>query len=200
MVCQIFWKLDLMESSSRMRRCLRRNYRGSNHLGAAANYEDLVELKKDKEIVISPSKASILVAEAISMEVVNQDEEQEGRDSLEGREGEDEQRGSIQTRLSDIAEQPLQVSVESTHPLASSNQDMEENPSVVAPGYVPSELDERIVLELPASMVRPLRVLRGTFQVSSVICMLSSTLAPHSFHIRHLSELTFSGPYVLLAL
>ncbi|KAI8545261.1 hypothetical protein RHMOL_Rhmol07G0027700 [Rhododendron molle] len=164
---RIFWKLDLMESSSRMRRCLRRNYRGSNHLGAAANYEDLVELEKDKENVISPSKASILAAEAISMEVENEDEEQEGRDSLEGREGEDEQRGRIQTRLSDFAEQPLQASVESTHPLASSSQDLEENPLVVAPGYVPSELDERIVLELPASMVRPLRVLRGTFQITS---------------------------------
>lgn len=49
------------------------------------------------------------------------------------------------------------------------DQDTAQSPSTA--GYVPSELDERIVLELPASMVRPLRVTKGTFQAS-----LSSSL------------------------
>ncbi|KAL6981845.1 BEACH domain-containing protein C2 [Sarracenia purpurea var. burkii] len=163
---RVFWKLDFMESSSRMRRCLRRNYRGSNHMGAAADYEDHVELKQDKENVISPSKASILAAEAISMEAVNEDEEQEGVDSLEGRR-ESEQHGDIETRLSGTAEQPLPPSIASTDTQATSSQDLAENSSPVAPGYVPSDLDERIVLELPSSMVRPLRVLRGTFQITT---------------------------------
>lgn len=38
---------------------MRRNYRGSDHLGAAANYEDRKELKHDQENAISPSKASM---------------------------------------------------------------------------------------------------------------------------------------------
>ncbi|CAL5381631.1 unnamed protein product [Camellia sinensis] len=165
---RVFWKLDLMESSSRMRRCLRRNYGGYDHLGAAANYEDRMDLKQDKEIVISPSKASILAAEAISMEdIVNEDEEQEGIDNLEGRENEVEKHGDIETRMSGMAEQPLRPSVESQDPPAPSRHDLVENPSAVAPGYVPSELDETIVLELPSSMVRPLRVLRGTFQITT---------------------------------
>lgn len=139
-----------------------------------------------------------MAAEALSMEVVNEDEELEGRDSLECREGEEEQGGGIQTRLSEIAEQPFQASVESIDPPASSSQDLVENPLAVAPGYVPSELDERIVLELPASMVRPLRVLRGTFQVSSVIHMLTSTVTQHSFHVRRVSILIFSDSCRLL--
>ncbi|XP_057507960.1 BEACH domain-containing protein C2 [Actinidia eriantha] len=162
----VFWKLDFMESSSRMRRCLRRNYRGSNHLGASANYEDRMELKQNKENVISPSKASILAAEAISMAVVNEDE-QEGINNIESREDEGEQHMNIKTRLSGTAEQPLPALVESTDSQATSCHNVVEDPSAVAPGYVPSELDESIVLELPSSMVRPLRVLRGTFQITT---------------------------------
>lgn len=73
---QVFWKLDFMESSSRMRRFLRRNYRGSAHLGAAANYEDQNEMKVEEANAISPSNASILAAEAFSIEVQHEDDEQ----------------------------------------------------------------------------------------------------------------------------
>uniref|UniRef100_A0A5B7ADS9 BEACH domain-containing protein C2 n=1 Tax=Davidia involucrata TaxID=16924 RepID=A0A5B7ADS9_DAVIN len=164
---RVFWKLDCMESSSRMRQCLRRNYRGSDHLGAAANYENQMEPKYHQENVMSPSKASILAAEAISMEAVNEDDEQEDIDILEGRADDIEQHGEIPTRLSGTGEQPLQVSVESRDPQVISDEDFVQNPSAVTPGYVPSELDERIVLELPSSMVRPLKVLRGTFQITT---------------------------------
>ncbi|KAK3036326.1 hypothetical protein RJ639_031733 [Escallonia herrerae] len=164
---RVFWKLDCMESSSRMRRCLRRNYRGSDHLAAAANHEDQVERKHDQDNVISPSKASILAAEAISMETVNEDDEQEDIANLEGRLDRGEQNEETQTRLSETGEQPLQAKFETRDPQLTSDQDFVQNPLVVAPGYVPSEHDERILLELPASMVRPLRVLRGMFQITT---------------------------------
>lgn len=154
-----------MESSSRMRRCLRRNYRGSDHFGAAANYEDSTELKHDN--VMSPSKASMLAAEAISMEVMNEDDEQDDTANLGVSVPDTEQSGGTETRISETAEQPMRTSVESRDVPVTSGQDLAENPSVVAPGYVPSEHDERIVIELPSSMVRPLKILRGTFQVSS---------------------------------
>ena len=38
--------------------------------------------------------------------------------------------------------------------------------TILAPSYVPSEADERIIVELSSLMVRPLKVVRGTFQVS----------------------------------
>ncbi|XP_052194937.1 BEACH domain-containing protein C2 [Diospyros lotus] len=163
----VFWKLDFMESSSRMRPYLRRNYTGSNHLGAAANYEDHMVLNQVKGGDISPSKTSILAAEAISMEVVNEDEEHEVIDNLEEMAEEGRQHGDTATRLSGSTEQPLQVPDEPADPQPTSSQDLLENSPAIAPGYVPNEHDERIVLELQSSMVRPLRVLRGTFQITT---------------------------------
>ncbi|OMO78627.1 hypothetical protein CCACVL1_14249 [Corchorus capsularis] len=164
---RIFWKLDFMESSSRMRPCLRRNYVGTDHFGAAANYEDQSDVKKNQDDVISSSNAPILAAKAISTELVNEDDDQVEIDHVDNRANENDQSGEDLARLSEITEQPLQKSVESTDTKVASEQDLVQGASAVAPGYVPSELDERIVFELPSSMVRPLKVVQGTFQVTT---------------------------------
>ncbi|KAJ0053220.1 hypothetical protein Pint_00290 [Pistacia integerrima] len=163
---RVFWKLDFMETSSRMRQCLRRNYIGSDHLGAAANYEDQSELKQDQKNVINSSTAPILAAEVISMEVVNEDDEQAEIDNLYDKSYDLEHSGENPSRVSEITEQTLQTSAESSNTQPDSDQTLVSSSSPVAPGYVPSELDERIVFELSSSMVRPLRVIRGTFQAS----------------------------------
>ncbi|KAM1262483.1 hypothetical protein ACFX13_028272 [Malus domestica] len=162
----VFWKLDFMESSTRMRRCVRRNYKGSDHFGAAANFEDHNKMK-ERENGIHSSNAPILAAEAIAVEAVNEDDEQGEIDNLDGRTPSEEQSGENQPHLSETAEQSLQSTMEFGDAQVSCEPDLGESSSAVAPGYVPSELDERIVLELPSSMVRPLRVIRGTFQVTS---------------------------------
>lgn len=152
-----------MESSARMRICLRRNYRGSAHIGAAADYEDNDAVKHDQQRVISASNASALVAEAIDADALNEDSEHadiNNRLSLDLDGEQHEEYHSIG------AESRMQASSDSNDAPSTSGQDMAEDPSAVAPGYVFSELDERIMLELPCSMVRPLRVVRGTFQVS----------------------------------
>ncbi|PON35234.1 WD repeat containing protein [Parasponia andersonii] len=164
---RVFWKLDLMESSSRMRCCLRRNYRGSDHFGAAANYDDHTNVKEDQENVLSSSSAPILAAEAISMDSVNEDDEQVEIHNLDGRSYGVEHSEENQSRLSVTAEQTLPVPVESGDIRLANDHDLVESSSAVPPGFVPSEFDERIVLELPSSMVRPLRVIRGTFQVTT---------------------------------
>ncbi|XP_028247923.1 BEACH domain-containing protein C2-like [Glycine soja] len=156
----VFWKLDLMESSSRMRRCLRRNYHGSDHLGSAANYEDYSGEKNDQH-------TPILSAEAISLETVNEDEEQVEIENLNARASDVDDKGDNQTRLSETADQSVQEALESSATQHASDEDLVQSSSAIAPGYVPSELDERIVLELPSSMVRPLKVIRGTFQVTN---------------------------------
>lgn len=148
-----------MESSSRMRRCLRRNYHGSDHLGSAANYEDYSGEKNDQ-------RTPILSAEAISLETVNEDEEQVEIENLNARASDVDDKGDNQTRLSETADRSVQEALESGATQHASDDDLVESSSAIAPGYVPSELDERIVLELPSSMVRPLKVIRGTFQVS----------------------------------
>lgn len=153
-----------MESSSRMRRILRRNYQGSDHHGAAANYEDHMEQKHEKHKAVSPSNASILAAEAISSEVGNEEDEHDAAYLDVSPNG--EQPGEIQTIPSGPGEHPLK-SAESTDPPVTNGLDSAPITALLAPGYVPFEHNERIVLELPSSMVRPLKVLRGTFQVSA---------------------------------
>lgn len=162
-----------METSSRMRPCLKRNYIGTDHLGAAANYEDQTLMKKNEETVISPSSAPVLAAEAISMEVVNEDDEQPETDE-NGRDYESEKGKEDESRLSGATEQILKTSEESSESQLAGDQNLVQSSSAVAPGYVLSEHDERIVLELPSSMVRPLRVIRGTFQVSFPGCVMKS--------------------------
>nr|CAB3485370.1 unnamed protein product [Digitaria exilis] len=86
---EVFWKLDFTESSSRMRRFMKRNYKGSDHLGAAADYEDRKLLSAaaqsnecNSEDVNSsltntlPPSASVIVADAMSMDERNLEIEQ----------------------------------------------------------------------------------------------------------------------------
>lgn len=151
-----------MESSSRMRRILRRNYRGSDHLGAAANYEDLVREKKNNSRAISPSKASFVASEAISTEVGCEDEHDTAYLDVSPNV---EHPVEIQSISPESGEQPL-TTEESTDPPVTRDPESASIPEVVAPGYVPSEDDERIIFELPSLMVCLLKVLKGTFQVS----------------------------------
>ncbi|KAL9228969.1 hypothetical protein vseg_004493 [Gypsophila vaccaria] len=160
---RVFWKLEVMETSSRMRRCLRRNYRGSAHIGAAANYEDDRAEKHDQQRGLSAPDASALVAEAISAEAINEDGVNNSASSDFGGEPNEE----YYPRQSDDTESAVQVSSDSANPRSSSGQDITEDPSAVAPGYVPSERDERILIEIPCSMVKPLKVAQGTFQITT---------------------------------
>lgn len=154
-----------MESSSRMRRCVRRNYEGSDHFGAAANFEDPIKTK-EQENVISSSNAPILAAEAIAVEAVNEDDEQGEIENMDGRPYGIEESGENHSRLSETAEKSLLAPAESDDTQVAGEPGLVQSSSPIAAGYVPSELDERIVLELPSSMVRPLRVISGTFQAS----------------------------------
>ncbi|KAF5731677.1 Beige-related and WD-40 repeat-containing protein isoform 1 [Tripterygium wilfordii] len=162
---RVFWKLDFSESSSRMRRCLRRNYRGSDHFGAAANYEDQNEVQSTQENVVSPSNAPILAAEAISMEAVNEDDEHAEIDLIDAGGYDMEQSGESLQMQSGSTDQNVEASSHTGNTQIDESFDNSSSPA--APGYVPSELDGRVVLEVSSSMVRPLRVIRGTFQVTT---------------------------------
>ncbi|XP_051137581.1 BEACH domain-containing protein C2-like isoform X2 [Andrographis paniculata] len=157
---RVFWKLDFVESSSRMRRILRRNYEGSDHLGAAAYYEEHIKEEVDNHKAISPSKASIVAAEAISTKVDFEDEPDMDVNSNV------ENPNEVQSISSNPSEQPL-MSSESTDTPVTRDPESAPAPDVVAPGYVPSEDDERIIFELSSSMVRLLKVQKGTFQVTT---------------------------------
>ncbi|XP_047154889.1 BEACH domain-containing protein C2-like, partial [Vigna umbellata] len=157
---RVFWKLDFMESSSRMRRCMRRNYRGSDHLGSAANYEDYSRENND------PS-TRVLSAEAITVEGINEEEEHIETENLDLTVDDIGDEIENQPKFSKGAEKTLQKSSDSNGIQPESDEGIVQSSSAFAPGYVPSELDERIVIELPSTMVQPLRVVQGTFQVTS---------------------------------
>ncbi|KQK00661.1 BEACH domain-containing protein C2 isoform X2 [Brachypodium distachyon] len=166
----IFWKLDFTECSSRMRRFMKRNYNGPDHLGGAVNFEeqklfcDGVESDAHTEeggIQVTkslPTSSLIIVAEAMSVDGGHEDAEQieteticsSVDDQLRNSLPPDPFKGSIDSRTSDFS--GVRNLVRST---------------VIAPGYRSSEEDKRIIIELPSLMVQPLKAVRGTFQVTS---------------------------------
>ncbi|KAL6903365.1 hypothetical protein ACP4OV_004178 [Aristida adscensionis] len=171
---RLFWKLDFTESSSRMRRFMKRNYKGSDHLGAAADYDDRKLLStalqsnecnsEDADASLTntlPSSASVIVADAMSMDERNEENEQLETDTTQSS-VDDEQ---LQ-RSSAADQQSVKGSVDSRSSGICADRNLVRS-TVVAPSYVPSEADERIIVELPSLMVRPLKVVRGTFQVTS---------------------------------
>uniref|UniRef100_A0A3B6DIS4 DUF4704 domain-containing protein n=2 Tax=Triticinae TaxID=1648030 RepID=A0A3B6DIS4_WHEAT len=168
---RIFWKLDFTESSSRMRRFMKRNYKGSDHLGAAADYDDRKLLSAavqsnecnpkgaDSSLTDTiPSTASVVIAEAMSVDDRNEDIEQLESDTTHS--------SADQLQSSSADQQSMKRSVDSRSSGISADRNLVRS-TVVAPGYVPTEADERIIVELPSLMVRPLKVVRGTFQVTS---------------------------------
>lgn len=161
---QVFWKLDSMESFSRMRQSIRRNYSGTDHHGAAADYDDQTETKSDNGSKGSQSNPPVVAAEVILMEIAYEEDEHGEGDQLDVK-GNAEEHKRDEGRISGSHEHASRTSAGNSDPRTSNDLEMVRDSSVVAPGFVPSELDERILLELPTSMVRPLRVVKGTFQV-----------------------------------
>ncbi|CAI9278052.1 unnamed protein product [Lactuca saligna] len=154
---RVFWKVDYMETPSRMHRCLRRDYKGSDHSNVPP-----ISLDHDKD-----PKASILALESISIELANEDDEQDTVVNIEGNTDDMWLYEDIHTRSSATAEQQLQIPMDSTEPQVTNYQDFPQSPSAAGPGYIASEHYEIIILELPASMIRPLKVRQGTFQITT---------------------------------
>ncbi|KAK4741294.1 hypothetical protein SAY87_024882 [Trapa incisa] len=163
---QTFWKLDFMESSLRMRPCLRRNYSISDHFGTVSNHEDDAERNFEPKGFIDPSDAPAISVDAILMEAMNEDDEHD-MDNLEDRVSNGDQQCNIHSSSSEVEENVEQVSAESPDIQLTSDQDLVQISCAVAPGYVPSHIDERILLELPSLMVCLLSTVQGTFQITT---------------------------------
>ncbi|GJY20722.1 hypothetical protein Tco_0393288 [Tanacetum coccineum] len=68
-----FWKIDYMETSTRMHRCLRRDFKGSDHSGISVVSEDPLKLERDKQNSL----------EALSTALVNEDDDQDAAVNVE---------------------------------------------------------------------------------------------------------------------
>ncbi|CAL9245584.1 unnamed protein product [Arabidopsis halleri] len=152
----VFWKLDSMESSSRMRQCLRRNYSGTDHLETTRNYDDQTDLKNKQD-------APVLAVEAISKEIMYEDDEHGDADELEIEGNVGEHKGENEERRSGSLEDAITLSTGINDHRPLSEQNMVQNSTEVDL----SELKERIILEISSTMVRPLGVVKGTFQITT---------------------------------
>ncbi|KAL4567136.1 hypothetical protein LXL04_022710 [Taraxacum kok-saghyz] len=159
---RVFWKIDYMETPSRMHGCLRRDYKGSDHSNVASISKDTIQTNHDKD-----HKASILALESLPIELANEEDEQDTVVNIEGNTDGMWLYEDIHRRSSATAEQQLQVPMDSTEHQVINYQDFPQSPSAAGPGYIATEHYEIIILELPASMVRPLKVRQGTFQITT---------------------------------
>ncbi|XP_019082502.1 PREDICTED: BEACH domain-containing protein C1-like [Camelina sativa] len=156
----VFWKLDSMESSTRMRQCLRMNYSGTSHLETTRNYDDQTDLKNNHDNLDSLSNAPVLAVEAVSTEIMCEDDEHGDADDLEIEGNVGEHKGENEERRSGSLEDAITLSTGINDHQPLSEHDMVQNSTEVV-------LSERIVLEISSSMVRPLRVVKGTFQITT---------------------------------
>lgn len=170
---QVFWKLDFVESSSRTRRFFIRNFKGSDHLGAAADYEDQpvhsnsiehsdmhnLDASEASFTANLSSSASILIADVISMEEGNENDEQGENDILDNL-ADNQQRRSSVSSMTDQSKGPVDSRV-------SADRSFGQPVSVPFPGYMPIETDDKIIIELSSLMVRPLKIVKGMFLVSN---------------------------------
>ncbi|KAF8765456.1 hypothetical protein HU200_008602 [Digitaria exilis] len=152
----IFWKLDLTESSSRMRRFMKRNYNWLNHLCASVDYGEQKFLcdGADSNAHHSEDGESLPtnVLSTSSLITVDGGHEHMGQGETE----------NICRSVDDQLTNSLPPDQSLTGSVDSRSSDLS---GVVAPGYRPS--NDRIIIELPSTMIRPLKVVRGTFQVTS---------------------------------
>ncbi|KAK1376275.1 BEACH domain-containing protein C2 [Heracleum sosnowskyi] len=162
---RVFWRLDCSESSSRMRRFLRRNYCGSEHCDATAINDGSVESTHDHSNDICTSKASVVAAEAMVTEARDDDDDD---DDYYDDDDDEEDTVTFKGIGGVVRQEETQVRQSVTaDPQITSEEDFVELHSVVAPDFVPGEHDERILYELPASMVRPLKVIKGNLQITT---------------------------------
>ncbi|XP_071714690.1 BEACH domain-containing protein C2-like [Rutidosis leptorrhynchoides] len=154
---RVFWKLDYMESSSRMHRFLRRDFKGSDHCSVSSNSKDPIEIKQK----------STLALKALSSELANEENEQDTVVNTESYNDEMWLYEDIHTRPSTTAEQHLHVPMDSNDPQVANYQDFAQSPSAAGPDSIPSEHCEIYIIELHASMVRPLKVRHGIFQITN---------------------------------
>ncbi|KAM0869167.1 hypothetical protein ACQ4PT_040864 [Festuca glaucescens] len=184
---EMFWKLDFTECSSRMRRFMKRNYNGSDHLGAVVNIEEQkllcdgvesnpchTEEEGTQFINDLPRSSLVIVSEAMSVDIGHEDAEQTETETICSS-VDDQLRNSLQP-------DPFKGSMDSRSSDFSGVRNLVRS-TVIAPGYRSGEEDKRIIIELPSIMVRPLKTMRGTFQISNFDYLMElNTLAGRSYN------------------
>lgn len=156
LLLQILWKLDSTENSLRMRLRLKQSYKGTDHHGAAVDHQESGKsfLPQSLGSTPFPGGGPKIAPEKDALEESNEEDLREKKQDLEERSGEMDKDPASETvvedSMSDVSV-PSQVTNATTV-------------SEVA-AAMSTEYKEKLILEIPAAMVLPLKVLRGRFQV-----------------------------------
>lgn len=150
---QVFWKLDSFENSQRMRKRLRRNYKGLDHQVVNSCKESpLVDFSSDG-IPLLPG-APELLSENIKTEETGEDE------SKSDDEGGEE--GKFSASKGDMGS-----SGESVGPSGSASAQQTISSSAAPVTSTTTEPKEVLLLEMLGVMIQPLKVQGGMFQVAT---------------------------------
>lgn len=174
---RVYWKLDFVENSLRMRRRLKRNYSGTAHKGAAANYDDFQPMGqhnikgsrdsgKEAESSLGnplPANASLLLPKESLLEEGQEDEGTRSDFEITEDKKDDLEHGFVSSE--DISEPSDESTLDS---VKSSNIKEIANNAIAVSGSAVIGADERMILEIPALMVQPLRLVKGRFQVTTM--------------------------------
>ncbi|KAH7276959.1 hypothetical protein KP509_39G028100 [Ceratopteris richardii] len=166
---RIFWKLDSTENAMRMRRRLKQNYRGTDHSGAANDYLSLGTINNSPSKMINdkglttgtplPSTESgMLSPEQLMFEDIGDDDNCQNHPEESEERREDCDHLSASSKQSSFDNHPnLGMNVEPCISLGSISR-------IVRMGLMDPQ--DTLLLEIPAIMIRPLRVSKGMFQVT----------------------------------
>eukprot|EP00850_Spirogloea_muscicola_P008241 SM000043S15869 [mRNA] locus=s43:763446:778532:+ [translate_table: standard] len=165
-----FWKLDPTENSQRMRRRLKRTYKVLDHKGAAADQQEIrVAASLPSNI---PMKGPALQPEQSPLD--NSREGEVASEGLEGVGGGPSDDGILRT-ASDKGSLEDGLDAEATAQRAATSTSSEAGAAKLAAAAVSTlaQGEDAVILEQPAALIQPLRILRGCFQVrTKSICFL----------------------------
>lgn len=147
---QVLWKLDAMESCSRMRQCFKRSYQGFNHSGSTTNYIIDAQLQYEPlSSITSEIEASLKTfVPCITSEI----ERKDGREAV----GNDTVADSVDNDQSSFPYTKEHSADFDNSP----HQNVTQSTSTMLP-------DERIIIILSSSIVHTLKVVKGTLQITS---------------------------------
>lgn len=154
-----------MENSLRMRLRIKRNYKGTDHRGEAADHKESGDTSESqvfdelKETPL-PAGAPKLVPEQQNGSEETNDEDPAKVQQCESDERRDEGNMPLDHSIAeDVRPEHSQVASSAHSP------GFHSNTVAAAMAAVVSEHKEKIILDIPAAMVQPSRVLRGRFKV-----------------------------------
>lgn len=137
-----------------MRKRLKRNYKGTDHHGAAADYQEPEGMPVASTLANTPlpEGAPKLVPEEGAFEEPG---EEDLKDQHEEREY-----GSV-----DLPKEAAETTSEGSGSAKSAPPQASNAAVAAVAAAMSTEPKEKLILEIPAAMVQPLKVLRGRFQV-----------------------------------